>query len=43
MAKAAQSRAQHPEIKTLAEAIVEAQLREIGVLLKHAGGKHHGG
>lgn len=43
MAKAAQSRAQHPEIKTLAEAIVEAQLREIGVLQKHAGGEHHGG
>lgn len=43
MASAAQSRAQHPEIKTLADAIIKAQLREIGVLQKHAGGEHHGG
>ena len=41
MAELARERGQHEEIRTLAEAIVSAQQREIGVLEPHAGG-HHG-
>ncbi len=42
MAEAAKERAQHDEIRDLADAIVEAQEREIGVLEKHVSGEHHG-
>ena len=38
MAEAAADKAQHQEVKELAEGIVAAQQREIGVLEKHAGG-----
>jgi uncharacterized protein (DUF305 family) len=43
MAEAAQTRAEHEELKTLASAIIEAQAREIGVLQPHAEEQHHGG
>jgi uncharacterized protein (DUF305 family) len=43
MAEAAQTRAEHEELKTLAAAIIEAQAREIGVLHPHAEEQHHGG
>ena len=42
MAEAARERGQHEEIKDLAEAIIEAQEREIGIMEKHASGEHHG-
>jgi uncharacterized protein (DUF305 family) len=42
MAEVAKERAQHDEIKDLADAIIEAQKREIGILRKHASGEHHG-
>lgn len=42
MAEAANERAQHDEIKDLAEAIIEAQEREIKIMEKHASGEHHG-
>jgi uncharacterized protein (DUF305 family) len=42
MAEAAKERAQHDEVKELAEAIIDAQEREIGILEKHASGEHHG-
>jgi uncharacterized protein (DUF305 family) len=42
MAKAAEKRAQHDEVKELAAAIVAAQEREIETLEKHASGEHHG-
>ena len=42
MAKAAEERAQHQEVRELAAAIIEAQQREIEILEKHAGGEHHG-
>ena len=43
MAKLAQDRASHEEIRTLADEIVEAQEREIEVLRKHSGGgMNHG-
>lgn len=43
MAKLAQDRASHEEIRTLADEIVEAQEREIEVLQKHSGGgMNHG-
>lgn len=42
MAKVAGERGQHEEIKSLADAIIEAQEREIGTLEKHAGEVHHG-
>jgi uncharacterized protein (DUF305 family) len=40
MAEAAKERAQHEEVKDLADAIIEAQEREIGIMEKHAGGGH---
>jgi uncharacterized protein (DUF305 family) len=42
MAEVAKERGQHDEVKDLAEAIVDAQEREIGILEKHASGEHHG-
>jgi uncharacterized protein (DUF305 family) len=42
MAGAAKERAQHQEVKELAEAIIEAQEREIGIMEKHASDEHHG-
>ena len=42
MAEVAEERGQHPEIKDLAEAIVGAREREIGIMEKHAPGEHHG-
>ena len=42
MAKLAQERGQHEEIKTLADDIIEAQEGEIKILQKHTGGEHHG-
>lgn len=42
MAEVAKDRAQHAEIKELADAIIEAQEREIEILRPHAGGEHHG-
>ena len=42
MAEAARERGQHEEVKDLAEAIIEAQEREIGIMEKHASGEHHG-
>ena len=41
MAKLARERAQHEEIELLADDIISAQEREIGILERHAGG-HHG-
>jgi uncharacterized protein (DUF305 family) len=40
MAKAAQERGQHEEVKELAAAIVEAQEREIGIMEEHASSGH---
>jgi uncharacterized protein (DUF305 family) len=42
MAEAARERGQHEEVKDLAEAIIDAQEREIGIMEKHASGEHHG-
>ena len=42
MAEAAKGRAQHDEVKDLADAIADAQKREIGILKKHDSGEHHG-
>ncbi|MGH3132064.1 MAG: DUF305 domain-containing protein [Gaiellaceae bacterium] len=42
MAKLAQERGQHEEIKDLANDIVDAQEREIEILMKHSTGVHHG-
>jgi uncharacterized protein (DUF305 family) len=42
MAEIAKERAEHDEIKDLADAIIEAQEREIGILEKHASAAHHG-
>jgi uncharacterized protein (DUF305 family) len=42
MAEAAKERADHEEIRDLADAIIEAQEREIGIMEKHASGMHHG-
>lgn len=42
MAKVANERGQHEQIKSLADAIIEAQEREIATLEKHAGEVHHG-
>jgi uncharacterized protein (DUF305 family) len=42
MAEAAKERGQHKEVKDLAEAIIDAQEREIGIMEKHASGEHHG-
>ncbi len=43
MAKLALDRAQHSEIKDLADSIIDAQEREIAVMEPHAEGMHHGG
>lgn len=42
MAKLADDRAEHDELKGLAEGIVSAQEREIGVMRDHAAGMNHG-
>jgi uncharacterized protein (DUF305 family) len=42
MAKLAQERGQHEEIKQLADEIIEAQQAEIEILSKHSTGGHHG-
>jgi uncharacterized protein (DUF305 family) len=42
MAKLADDRAEHDEIKDLAEAIISAQEREIDVMRPHASGMDHG-
>ena len=42
MAKLAKERAEHEELKELADAIIEAQEREIDVMRPHASGEHHG-
>jgi uncharacterized protein (DUF305 family) len=42
MAEAAKERGQHDEVRDLAEAIIDAQEREIGILEEHASGEHHG-
>jgi uncharacterized protein (DUF305 family) len=42
MAEAAKDRAQHGEIKGLAEGIIESQEREIEIMEKHAADEHHG-
>ena len=42
MAEVAKERGQHEEVKELADAIIDAQEREIGILEKHASGEHHG-
>ena len=42
MAEVARERGQHEEVMELADAIIEAQEREIGILQKHASGEHHG-
>lgn len=41
MAKLAQDRADHEELQELADAIIEAQEREIAVMRPHASGMHH--
>jgi uncharacterized protein (DUF305 family) len=38
----ATERAQHDEVKGLADAIIDAQEREIGIMEEHASGEHHG-
>ena len=43
MAKLADDRAEHDEIKELAAAIISAQEREIEVMRPHASGMHHSG
>ena len=42
MAKLAQERGQHAEIKQLADEIIEAQEAEIEILSEHSTGEHHG-
>jgi uncharacterized protein (DUF305 family) len=42
MAEAADKRGAHEEVKDLAQAIIDAQEREIGILENHASGEHHG-
>jgi uncharacterized protein (DUF305 family) len=42
MAELAKERAEHEELKELADAIIEAQEREIDVMRPHASGEHHG-
>jgi uncharacterized protein (DUF305 family) len=42
MAELAKERAGHDELKELADAIIEAQQREIDVMRPHASGEHHG-
>jgi len=40
MAKLARERAQHEEIRLLADDIISAQEREIGILERHVGARH---
>jgi uncharacterized protein (DUF305 family) len=40
MAEQAEERGQHEEVKELADAIIKAQEREIGIMEKHAGAEH---
>jgi uncharacterized protein (DUF305 family) len=40
MAEAAKERGQHEEVKELADAIIAAQEREIGIMEEHASGEH---
>jgi uncharacterized protein (DUF305 family) len=42
MAESAKERGEHEEVKDLADAIVDAQEREIRIMEKHASGEHHG-
>jgi len=42
MAELAHEKADHDEVKTLADDIIEAQRREIGMMEEHAGGGHMG-
>jgi uncharacterized protein (DUF305 family) len=42
MAESAKERGEHEEVKDLADAIIAAQEREIGIMEKHASGEHHG-
>lgn len=42
MAKLAQERGQHEEVKVLAGEIIDAQQREIDILKEHASAEHHG-
>jgi uncharacterized protein (DUF305 family) len=42
MAQQAEDRGQHEEVKELADAIINAQEREIGIMEKHASGMEHG-
>jgi uncharacterized protein (DUF305 family) len=42
MAEAARERGEHDEVKELADTIIEAQEREIGIMEEHAAGEHHG-
>ena len=41
MAEAAKERGQPDDVKELADAIIEAQEREIGIMEEHASGEHH--
>jgi uncharacterized protein (DUF305 family) len=43
MAELAQEQGRHEQIKSLADAIIAAQEKEIAVMEKHAGGMHHEG
>ena len=43
MAELALDRAEHEELRRLAQAIIDAQEREIEVMKPHASGMHHGG
>ena len=42
MAELAKKRAEHDELKELADGIIDAQQREIGVMRPHASGMNHG-
>jgi uncharacterized protein (DUF305 family) len=42
MAEQAAERGQHEEVRALADAIIAAQAREIGIMEKHASGMDHG-
>lgn len=42
MAKLAQERGQHEEVKVLAGEIIDAQQREIDILKEHSSAEHHG-
>lgn len=42
MAEAAKERGEHDEVIQLADAIIAAQEREVGIMEEHAAGEHHG-